>query len=382
MQNLPKRFIRPKISRPIDRQKGSVSPAVAISLAALVVLAAAIVASVWSPTFSQSSYDQATKRLVTLSLDEEYEHDFGKVNDARIIAYKDEPGSWLAHGLSYDERRYSHLDQINRDTVNELGLAWFIDTGSTRAQESTPIIVDGVMYYTSTWSRVYAVDAKTGAPLWQYDPQVPGEWARRLCCDVVNRGVAVYEGRVFVGTLDGRLIALDAQRGTVEWEVDTLVDRDRFYSITGAPRVAKGKVYIGNGGSEYGVRGYVSAFDAATGDLVWRFFTVPGDPGEPYEHPELEAAAETWTGDQYWNYGGGGTVWNAIVYDVALDQLYIGVGNGSPWSRSIRSTGWRGQSLPVFDCGAEPRYGPENLALSDNASRKLGLHRYPGHYVG
>jgi quinohemoprotein ethanol dehydrogenase len=185
---------------------------------------------------------------------------------------------------------------------------------------------------------VYAVDAATGDMLWKYDPEVPGEWARRLCCDVVNRGVAVYGGRVYVGTLDGRLVAIDADSGAKVWEVNTLIDRARFYSITGAPRVAKGKVFIGNGGAEFGVRGYVSAYDAESGELAWRFFTVPGDPDQPYEHPELEVAARTWTSGKWSDTGGGGTVWGSIVYDPDLDQLYIGTGNGSPWPRAIRST--------------------------------------------
>ena len=136
----------------------------------------------------------------------------------------------------------------------------------------------------STWSKVYAVDAVSGETKWSYDPEVPGEWARKACCDVVNRGVAVYKGRVYVGTLDGRLVALDAATGAVVWEVDTLIDRTRFYTITGAPRVANGKVFIGNGGAEFGVRGYVTAYDAESGEEVWRFFTVPGDPSLPFEH--------------------------------------------------------------------------------------------------
>lgn len=263
----------------------------------------------------------------------------GDVTDQRINGHADEPGAWLSHGRTYDEQRYSPLTQINRDTVERLGMAWYVDLEATRTQEATPIVVDGVMYFTSVWSRVYAVDAATGNVLWKFDPEVPGQWARRLCCDVVNRGVAVYRGRVYVGTLDGRLVAIDAGTGEKVWEVDTLIDRGRFYSITGAPRVAKGKVFIGNGGAEFGVRGYVSAYDADTGALAWRFFTVPGDPDTPPEHPELELAAETWTKGEWQDTGGGGTVWGSIVYDPDLDQLYIGTGNGSPWPRAMRSPG-------------------------------------------
>ena len=263
----------------------------------------------------------------------------GLIDDARIIAADDEPGNWLSFGRNYGETRFSPLTQINRETVSELGLAWFKDMGTNRALEATPIVVDGIMFFTTSWSRVYAVDARTGETLWSYDPKVPGEWARWACCDVVNRGVAVYKGRVYVGSLDGRLIALDAGTGTEIWQVDTLVDRDRPYTITGAPRVANGKVYIGNGGAEYGVRGYVTAYDAASGEQVWRFYTVPGDPNLPFESPEMEMAAKTWKGGEWWKVGGGGTVWNSIVYDPDFNQLYIGVGNGSPWTRVIRSPG-------------------------------------------
>ena len=263
----------------------------------------------------------------------------GFIDDERIKNAASEPGNWLAFGRTYEEQRHSPLTQINKDTVGQLGLAWFKDMNTNRALEATPIVVDGTMYFTSTWSKVYAVDARTGETKWMYDPKVPGEWARRACCDVVNRGVAVYNGRVYVGTLDGRLVALDAATGGVVWDVDTLIDRTRFYTITGAPRVANGKVFIGNGGAEFGVRGYVTAYDAETGDQAWRFFTVPGDPSLPFEHPEMELAAKTWKGGSWWEFGGGGTVWNSIVYDPDFDSLYIGVGNGSPWTRVIRSPG-------------------------------------------
>jgi len=263
----------------------------------------------------------------------------GMIDDARINAAASEPGNWLAYGRTYEEQRFSPLTGINRDNVGELGLAWYKDMGTNRAQESTPIVVDGIMFFTSSWSRVYAVRAATGEAVWSFDPQVPGEWGRRACCDVVNRGVAVYQGRVYVGTLDGRLIALDAATGAKVWEVDTLIDRDRFYTITGAPRAARGKIFIGNGGAEFGVRGYVTAYDAATGEQVWRFYTVPGDPSLPFENPELEMAAKTWKGGNWWEIGGGGTVWNSIVYDPDFNNVYLGVGNGSPWTRVIRSPG-------------------------------------------
>ena len=187
-----------------------------------------------------------------------------------------------------------------------------------------------------------AYDAATGKPLWAYDPEVPGEWAVNACCDVVNRGVAVWEGKVFVGSFDGRLIALDAATGRELWDVNT-IDRTKPYTITGAPRVVKGKVIIGNGGAEFGVRGYVSAYDAETGELAWRFYTVPGNPADGFENPILEMAATTWSGE-WWKLGGGGTVWDSMAYDPELDLLYVGVGNGSPWNHLIRSEG-KGDNL-------------------------------------
>ena len=263
----------------------------------------------------------------------------GLIDDARINAADSEPGNWLAYGRTYEEQRFSPLTQINRESVGELGLAWYKDMGTNRALEATPIVVDGIMFFTTTWSRVHAVDARTGETVWFFDPEVPGETGRKACCDVVNRGVAVYQGKVFVGSLDGRLIALDAATGEKVWEVDTIVDRTRAYTITGAPRAARGKIFIGNGGAEYGVRGYVTAYDAQTGEQVWRFYTVPGDPSKPFEHPEMEMAAKTWKGGEWWEIGGGGTVWNSIVYDPDFNHVYLGVGNGSPWTRVIRSPG-------------------------------------------
>jgi quinohemoprotein ethanol dehydrogenase len=262
----------------------------------------------------------------------------GSVDATRIRAADSglDQGQWLAHGRTYDEQRYSPLTQINRKNVGRLGLAWEQRTGSMRGLEATPLIVDGVMYTTSTWSRVMALDAKTGEIIWQHDPGVQRSWGKRLCCDVVNRGVAVWNGMVYVGTLDGYLVALNAANGEPVWRVDTLINRDQYYSITGAPRVVKGKVIIGNGGAEYEVRGYVSAFDSANGELAWRFYTVPGNAEGPFEHEELAAAAATWDPDSNW-HGVGGTVWDSMAYDPELDLLYIGTGNGSPWSQYARS---------------------------------------------
>ena len=264
------------------------------------------------------------------------------VNSARLVAAASEPGQWMSHGRTYDEQRFSPLQQIKTDNVKDLGLSWFADLDTFRGQEATPIVVDGVIYVSTAWSKVKAYNAATGATLWEYDPDVPGKWAVYGCCDVVNRGVAVWEGKVFVGTFDGRLVALDAATGKSLWDVNT-IDKTKPYTITGAPRVVKGRVLIGNGGAEFGVRGYVSAYDAATGKLDWRFYTVPGNPADPFENPILEEAAKTWNGE-WWKLGGGGTVWDSMAYDPQLDLLYIGTGNGSPWNHTYRSQG-KGDNL-------------------------------------
>ena len=258
--------------------------------------------------------------------------------DGRRIAAGAEDGNWLSHGRTYDEQRHSPLDQINTDTIGKLGLAWYWDTGTTRGLEATPIVVDGIMFSTGSWSVVWAHDAKTGELLWSYDPQVPREWGKFACCDVVNRGAAVWKGRVYSGTLDGRLIALDAATGKLDWEVQT-TDPERAYTITGAPRIVKDKVIIGNGGAEYGVRGYVTAYDTASGAQLWRFYTVPGNPADGFESRAMELAAATWRGGKWWEVGGGGTVWDSMAYDPELNLFFIGVGNGAPWNRYIRSPG-------------------------------------------
>ncbi len=264
---------------------------------------------------------------------------FGQINSKRIINADKEPHNWLSHGRDYNEQRYSPLNQINKQTISKLELEWSLDMGTTRGLEATPIIDNGIMFVSSTWSVVHAIDAKTGKELWVYDPNVPRSWARKVCCDVVNRGVAVWEGQVYFGTIDGRLISLDTVTGKKIWEINTLIDTSKDYTITGAPRIANGKVFIGNGGADMGgVRGDVSAYNTKNGNLEWRFFTVPGDPSLPFEHPEMEMAAKTWNG-QWWTMGGGGTVWNSIVYDPEFNQVYLGTGNGSPWNQQIRSPG-------------------------------------------
>ncbi|MFQ5699605.1 MAG: PQQ-dependent dehydrogenase, methanol/ethanol family [Myxococcota bacterium] len=262
----------------------------------------------------------------------------GRIDSARLRAASREPGSWLAHGRTWSEQRFSPLREIDASNVSRLGLAWAYETGTLRGLEATPIVVDGVMYATGSWSIVFALDAATGRELWRYDPHVPGEAGRKACCDVVNRGVAVWKGRVFEGTLDGRLIALDAATGKLLWQVQT-VDPSRAYTITGAPRVVGDRVIIGNGGAEFGVRGYFGAYDVETGELRWRFYVVPAGPDGPFEQPELERAAGTWSRDSLWESGLGGTAWDSFAYDPELDLLYVGTGNASVYERERRSPG-------------------------------------------
>jgi quinohemoprotein ethanol dehydrogenase len=281
---------------------------------------------------------------------------------ARLIHADREPHNWLSHGRTPAEQRFSPLDRIRPSNIAKLGLAWSYETRTRRGLEATPLVVDGVLYATGTWSVVYALDAKSGRELWRYDPKVAREVGRKACCDVVNRGVAYFDGRIYLGVLDGRLLALDAKSGKLVWEVMT-VDPSKDYTITGAPRIVKGKVIIGNGGAEFGVRGYFGAFDARTGSALWRFYTVPGDPALPYEHPELEAAAKTWSKDSMWEAGLGGTVWDAMAYDPELDLLYIGVGNSAPYNREVRSPG-----------------GGDNLFLSSILALRPDTGRLVWHY--
>lgn len=265
------------------------------------------------------------------------DNEAGQVSDARLLGADSDLDNWLSYGRTYEEQRFSPLDQVDTINVASLGLAWSYDLETMHGVESTPLVIDGMLYVTGPWSRVYALDAATGAERWRFDPEVPGQQARRTCCGTVNRGVAAHEDRLFVGTLDGRLIALDAASGRVVWETQTVEPTDP-YSITGAPRVVGGRVLIGNSGAEYGVRGYVSAYDSATGELLWRTYTVPGDPSLPFESPAMERAAQTWNGE-WWRYGGGGTVWDGMAYDPELDLVYIGTGNGTPHARWARSPG-------------------------------------------
>jgi len=268
--------------------------------------------------------------------------DAANVDQARLMNAEQDPNNWITHGGTPDEQHYSPLDQINIANISRLGLAWYGEFDTSRGQEATPLVVDGVLYTSTAWSKVYAYDAATGKQLWFFDPQVPGSTGPEGCCDVVNRGVAAWGGMIFLGAWDGRLIAIDAKTGEKRWETQT-TPPNRNYTITGAPRVVKGKVLIGNGGAEYGVRGFVSAYDAQTGELAWRFYITPNPQGYPDGAASDDVHARigyaTW-GDGAWRQtGGGGTPWDAIVYDREFDQVLVGTGNGHPWNHTTRSGG-------------------------------------------
>jgi len=287
-----------------------------------------------------------------------------KVDGAFIRANEARTNDWPSHGLDYAETRFSRLNQISTANVKDLGLVWSYNLESTRGVEATPLVVDGIMYVSASWSIVHAIDVRSGKKIWTYDPKVPREIGYKGCCDVVNRGVALYEGKVFVASFDGRLIALDAASGRKVWEKDTIVDHKFSYTITGAPRVFKGKVIIGNGGAEYGVRGYITAYDAKTGEQKWRWFTVPGDPSQPFEDESMERAAKTWDpAGKWWEAGGGGTAWDTMSFDPKLNLMYVGTGNGSPWAASRRSPA-----------------GGDNLYLASIVALNPDTGKYVWHY--
>ncbi|MEP3052400.1 MAG: PQQ-dependent dehydrogenase, methanol/ethanol family [Erythrobacter sp.] len=291
--------------------------------------------------------------------------DEGRVTNAVLVGAESNNSEWLSYGRTYSEQRFSPLDGINAETVSDLGLTWFADMDTSRGQEATPLVIDGKIYVTTAWSKVKAYDGRDGTLLWEFDPEVPGEFGVKACCDVVNRGLATWGDNLFLGTLDGRLIALDRDSGSVVWETLT-VDQSKSYTITGAPRVIDGKVLIGNGGAEFGVRGYIGAYDAADGSELWRFYTVP-EGTEDEDSPEyLQTAADTWNREVLAgsdSIGGGGTVWDAMAYDPELDLLYFGVGNGSPWNQAYRSPG-----------------GGDNLYLSSIVAVKPDTGEYVWHY--
>jgi quinohemoprotein ethanol dehydrogenase len=286
------------------------------------------------------------------------------VGDARIIANAKTGKEWPSHGLDYAGTRFSRLGHIHAGNVGKLGLAWAYDLESTRGVEATPVVVDGVMYVTAPWAVVHAIDVRTGKRRWVYDPKSPREAGFKACCDVVNRGVAVYQGKVYVGSLDGRLVAIDAASGQKAWEVDTRTEPSRKITITSAPYAARGLVVVGSGGGEYGVRGYVTAYDARTGALRWRWFVTPGDPSRPFEDESQAMAALTWDpSTRYWENGGGGNVWHSMAIDPDLGLLYFGTGQPGPWARTKRG--------PV---------ARDSLYTSSIVALRLDTGKYAWHY--
>jgi len=290
----------------------------------------------------------------------------GKVDAQRVAAVDKEPGQWLTSGRDAGKTYYSPLDQINAETVSRLGFAWEFEAGTNRGMQATPIVVDGVMYTSGVAGRVYALDAASGKVLWRFEPQIDFKNARSACCDIVNRGVSVWNGKVYVATFDGILYSLDARDGKVQWQADTITDRNRAYSITGAPQIAGKVVVIGNGGAEYDSRGYVTAYDLETGKQAWRFYTVPRDPKLGPEGAASDGimakATATWHGTD-WDRGGGGNAWDAFNYDPELNIVYFGTANGAPWNRELRSPG-----------------GGDNLFLASIVALNADTGEYVWHY--
>src|SRR6202167_1375418 len=261
-----------------------------------------------------------------------------RIDDAALKNAGKSGDEWLSYGLDQGETRYSPLTQINTTNVSRLAPSWSYDLGAGGGnQEGTPLVWNGTIYGITNWSVVFAVDARTGKERWRWDPQVNQAAVRgRICCGVVNRGIAIYQGKIIAPIIDGRLEALDAETGRPVWESRVTYAQDN-YTITMAPRIAKGKVIIGMAGGELLIRGQFAAFDAETGKFAWRFYTIPGDPAKGFENEAMRKAAETWSGD-WWKLGGGGSVWDGMAYDPEADLFYVGTGNGGPWPEQLRQS--------------------------------------------
>ena len=323
--------------------------------AVLVLFPALLGLSLPSSAWAQSGTEAKPDRIKA---------NISRVDSDFIEANTKRSRDWPTVGLDYAETRFSKLNQINTDNVRDLGLVWSYNLESSRGIEATPLVVDGIMYQSAPWNVVHAIDVRTGIKIWSFDPGVDRSKTYRGCCDAVSRGLALYKGKVFEAAYDGRLIALDAATGAKLWETDTLIDHDHSYTITGAPRVFNGKVVIGQSGAEYGVRGYVTAYDSETGHQLWRWFTVPGDPSKPFEDASMEAAAKTWDpAGKYWINGGGGAPWDSITFDPDLNMVYVGTGNGGPWNRKLRSPS-----------------GGDNLYLGSIVALNADTGRYIWHY--
>lgn len=255
------------------------------------------------------------------------------------IADESRTADWLAYGRTHSEQRFSPLTDINRDTVSRLGVAWYMDLPDDVGLVSTPLVVDGVLYFVGSMNVIRALDATTGALLWQYDPEVGAHIGnKRQVGWAHNRGISFYKGKIFGATWDGRLFAVDAKSGALVWSTRTY-DANKPLYITGAPKAFRDKVLIGNGGTELGrARGFVTAYDAESGAQAWKFFIVPGNPADGFESEAMAMAAETWSGP-WWEHGGGGNAWHGFTYDPEFDAVYIGTGNGAPWNHRIRSPG-------------------------------------------
>jgi quinohemoprotein ethanol dehydrogenase len=245
-------------------------------------------------------------------------------------------GSWLSYGRTQGETRYSPLKQIDTSNVKQLGLAWtYVPGAGGGNQEGTPLMWNNTLYGITTWSVVFALDARTGRELWRWDPEINQPAVRpKICCGIVNRGIALYNGMVYVAANDGRLFALDALNGKPVWETRVAYPQDN-YTLTMAPRAAGGKIVIGASGGDRPTRGFFDAYDATTGQRAWRFYTVPGNPSQPFENEAMRAAAKTWGGDFYAR-GGGGAVWDGLAYDPEANLVYVGTGNAEPWVQKFR----------------------------------------------
>jgi|CXWL01.1.fsa_nt_gi quinohemoprotein ethanol dehydrogenase len=249
---------------------------------------------------------------------------------------RQEGANWSSYGGDATENHYSPLTQISAENVSRLGLAWSYDLPVTPNGMGSPLAIDGILYFPVGHSVIHAMNAQTGELLWQYDPHVYDVAGPRMRAGWGTRGLAYKDGKVYTATLDGRLIAINARTGQEVWSVQTLEEGAPTY-ITGPPFMAGDVVVIGNGGGDYGpTRGYVTAYNAQTGEQAWRFYTVPGNPADGFENDAMERAAQTWTGE-WWRMGGGGNAWHAMAYDTEFNRIYIGTGNGLPWNQKIRS---------------------------------------------
>ncbi len=246
---------------------------------------------------------------------------------------------WLSYGRDYAETHFSPLKLIDTTNVKRLGLAWTWETEAPSGAnvEAPPIVANGIMYGSLGWDVLYAIDARTGKYKWRFDPEIPRSVMNHICCTPANRGVAIYNGRIYAGLLDGTLVAVDQESGKPVWRTKVAETSDTL--LTAAVRIVKGKVIVGSSGADNAIRGFFAAYDANTGKQVWRFYTVPGDPSKPFEQPELKEAAKTWSGEWWKVGGGGGSVWDGMAYDDDADILYVGTGNGGPWNANLRSPG-------------------------------------------